>query len=58
MKFNIKAGDRVSIVSTENGRRYFGTVSWVGDGQAAVWWDTTGGGWRGPTSWLRKEGAA
>lgn len=51
---SIKAGDRVSIVDMDGGR-HFGTVSWTDGRQAAVWWDSTQGGWRGPVKWLRKE---
>ena len=51
---NIQPGDRVSIVAI-NGQRYFGTVSWIDGVTAAVWWDVTNAGWRGPAKWLRKE---
>lgn len=54
---NIKAGDRVSIIATTNGKKYFGTVSWTDGRTAAVWWDATNGGWRGPVKWLRSETA-
>ena len=50
----IRPGDRVSMIAFD-GRKHFGTVSWVGDTVAAVWWDSTDRGWRGPVSWLRRE---
>jgi hypothetical protein len=53
---NVKAGDRVSIIAMD-GKKHLGTVSWTDGRTAAVWWDSTNRGWRGPVKWLKPETA-